>query len=664
MQKYFLFSLSLLFLVGSCTYVQKIKDGTTAFERKQYKRAIPMLKSEFKRAKSKVDQGKLAFLAGESYKLTNQSDEAIEWYLTAYDYSYGTDALEEYAYALKRTQQYEEAIRAFKDLGNEIGSPYEYKREIRNCEIAMKWLTEGAYDEYTVGKVRFNNRAADFSPTIYLGNALVFSSDRDESMGEEEYNWTGKDFMDLFIVDLNTNDVTPFESPINTVHNEGSATFTRDFSEMYFIRCFGDEDNQAFCKIMVSKKDGNSWTVPQVLDFIEPEVNYKSPAISDDGNTLYFAANHPDGWGGYDIYESQRTPAGWDIPKLLPRNINTIGNEVFPTIEADTLYFSSDFHAGMGGLDIFRVYKRDKEWSSPFNLKAPINSGADDFNYLVDYRAPIVNPKVIHKGYFTSSRDEGSGLDDIYSFERLVPPPPPPPPPKDTTKEEPPVVYSMTLNGYVLEKIYEDPTNPNSRVLGRKPLEGAAVQIMVNGKSETVTVGSNGLFEIKLKEETDYAFFASNEGYLTNDEQFSTKGIAKDPKDPDQYFEVEVVLDKIFKDQEIVLDNIYYEFDKAFIRSDAKPALNELADLLNQNPSIRIELASHTDCRGKTNYNQNLSARRAQSAVDYLVSAGIESSRLTSRGYGASSPAVDCLCARCTEAEHQANRRTTFKIVD
>ena len=662
MRKYIIFSLLSIFFIGSCTYVQKIKDGTTAFERKQYIKAIPMLKSEYRSAKSRVEQGKLAFLVGESYRLTNQSDEAIEWYLTAYDYSYGTDALEQYAYALKRTQQYKEAAQAFKDLGLEIGSPYEYKREIRNCEIAMKWLDEGAFDEYTVGKVKFNNRAADFSPSIYLGNALVFSSDRSESMGEEEYNWTGKDFMDLFIVDLNTNDVTSFESPINTVHNEGSAAFSRDFSEMYFIRCFGDEENQAFCKIMISQKDGDSWTVPQVIEFTEPQVNYKSPAISDDGNTLYFAANHPDGWGGYDIYESKRTPDGWDLPKLLSRSVNSIGNEVFPTVNGDTLYFSSDFHAGMGGLDIFRVYKRNNgEWSSPFNLKAPINSGADDFNYLVDYRAPIVNPKVIHKGYFTSTRDEGNGLDDIYTFERLVPPPPPP---KDTTKEEPPIVYSMTLQGYVLEKIYEDPNNPNSRVLGRKPLDGAAVQIMINGKSETVKVGENGLFELELAEETNYDFFASKEGYLNNDERFSTKGIAKDPADPERVFEVEIVLDKIFKDREIVLDNIYYDLDKAFIRNDAKPTLNELADLLNQNPTIRIELASHTDCRGNANYNQDLSSRRAQSAVEYLVSAGIEGSRLASRGYGKSSPAVECVCSRCTEVEHQSNRRTTFKIID
>ena len=190
------------------------------------------------------------------------------------------------------------------------------------------------------------------------------------------------------------------------------------------------------------------------------------------------------------------------------------------------------------------------------------------------------------------------------------------------------------------------------------------MQILVNGKSETVKVGPNGLFEVELAEDADYTFFASNEGYLTNDERFSTKGIAKDPKEPNREFEVEVVLDKIFKDREIVLDNIYYEFDKAFIRNDAKPALNELADLLSQNPTIKIELASHTDCRGQANYNQDLSARRAQSAVEYLVSAGIASDRLSSKGYGKSSPAVDCLCSRCSEEEHQSNRRTTFKIID
>ncbi len=657
-----LFLLSVMFLTSACTYVQKIKDGTTAFERKQYKVAIPMLKREHKRAKSRVEQGKLAFLIGESYKLTNQSDEAIQWYLTAYDNAYGVDALREYAYALKRTQQYTDAIRAFKDLGNEIGSPYEYRREIQGCEIALKWLEEGAYEEYTIDRVGFNTRASDYSPSIYLGNALVFTSDRPESMGEEAYNWTGKDFMDLFIVDLNTNDVTPFEAPINTPNNEGSVTFSRDFNEMYFTRCFGDENNAAYCKLMMSKKDGNSWTVPQVLSFIEPGVNYMHPALSADATTLYFAALHPDGWGGYDIYTSTRTLEGWDVPKLMSRTVNTIGNEVFPFIDGDTLYFSSDFHNGMGGLDIFRTYKfKNGDWTPVFNLKAPINSGADDFGYIVDYRAPIIDPKVIHKGYFTSTRDDSKGLDDIYQFERRVPPPPPLP---DPTKEEAPIVYKMILNGYVLEKIYEDPNNPNSKILGRKPLNGANVQIYIGDKKEEIQVGEDGLFKLELMEETDYQFFATREGYLNNDEKFSTKGIAKDPDNPTLNFELEVVLDKIFKDKEIVLENIYYDLDEFFIRNDAKPTLNELADILVQNPTIKIELGSHTDCRGNARYNQDLSQKRAQAAVDYLIDTGVDPSRLNAKGYGKSAYAIDCVCSRCTEEEHQANRRTTFKIVN
>lgn len=667
MQKYLLLlGLSITFLVTSCTYTQKIKDGATAYERKQYKKAIPMLKGEYKRTKSRVDQGKIAFLVGECYKNTNQSEDAIEWYLTAYDNSYGIEALEQYAFALKRTQKYKEAIQAFKDLGNEIGSPYEYKREIRGCEIALTWLEEGAYEEYSIGKMKLNSRAMDYSPAIYEGNALVITSDRKDSKGDDEkeaaYQWTGRKYSDVFLVDLNSNEISSLGNTINTVHNEGSATFSKDFKEMYFIRCAQGNSEMVFCQLMMSTKDGNNWGVPQVLSFVESEVNYKSPAISEDGQTLYFAANHPEGWGGYDIYASERTSVGWDEPKILSRSVNTIGNELFPTIQGDTMYFSSDHHAGMGGLDIFRTYKYKEDWSPVFNLKAPINSGADDFGYVVDYRAPIIDPKVIHKGYFTSSRDDGNGLDDIYSFERKMPPPPPP---VDTTKIEPPIVYKMILNGYVLEKIHEDPNNPNSRILGRRPLNGANVQIMINGKSETVKVGADGLFKIELLEDTNYQFFASLEGYLNNDEKFSSKGILKDPKNPTQEFDLEIILDKIFKNQEIVLDNIYYDLDEDFIRNDAKPTLNELADILSQNPAIKIELASHTDCQGNPNYNQDLSLRRAQSAVSYLVSAGIEGARMLAKGYGETSPAIDCgVCTRCSAEEHQANRRTTFKIVD
>jgi outer membrane protein OmpA-like peptidoglycan-associated protein len=312
----------------------------------------------------------------------------------------------------------------------------------------------------------------------------------------------------------------------------------------------------------------------------------------------------------------------------------------------------------MGGLDVFKTYRLNNgSWAPVHNLLPPINSGSDDFGYIVDYQAPK-GDDVLQVGYFTSTRDQGIGNDDIYRFEKVVPPPAPP----VEIPEE--IVYKMFLDGYVLEKIYEEPNNPNSRVLGRKPLEGSKVVIRFGQQKKEVTVGEDGLFSLELDENTDYDFLGSKEDYLNNRTRFSTKGIGKDPSNPIMRYEVELVLDKIFLDREITLENIYYDFDEWFIRDDAKPTLNELAENLKLNPGIRIQLSSHTDCRGNNRYNEQLSQKRAQSAVDYLISKGIDPVRLEAVGYGENQLAIDCVCARCTEDEHQANRRTTFKILD
>ena len=226
------------------------------------------------------------------------------------------------------------------------------------------------------------------------------------------------------------------------------------------------------------------------------------------------------------------------------------------------------------------------------------------------------------------------------------------------------IEYKLLLEGYVLEKIYNNPTDPNSKVLGRKPLPGSEVDIQFDKQKETVTVGEDGMFRLELEENTDYSFLASREKYLSNDAAFSTVGIGRDPNNPVQTFEIEIVLDKIFLDKEITLENIYYDFDKWDIREDAQPTLDDLARNLKLNPDIRIQMGSHTDCRGNNRYNEDLSQKRAQSAVDYLISKGIDPARLVARGYGESQPEVDCICARCTEEEHQTNRRTTFKIIE
>lgn len=652
----------LLFVVlgVACTFVQKVKDGTTAFDRKQYSVAIPMLEKEYNKANSRIEKGKLAYMLAESYRSTSQNKASIPWYLTAYENSYGVDALKYYAFALKQEEQYAEAMKAFKNLGIEIGSPYEYRREITACKQALDWNTENKNPAYSVDIARFNTSNAEYSPSMFQDGKLVITSDRNTSEGEDTYNWTGNNFSDLFLVNPASNDISPFEESINTVDNEGTVSFTSDFREMYFTRCSNpDKYADTYCAIMVCNYEGASWSNPvEVKLFEEDNVNYGDPAITKDGSRLYFSANHPEGWGGHDIYQVDRTPDGWGEPQLLGRTVNSPGNERFPFIDRDTLYFSSDYLTGMGGLDIFRTYQMESRvWSPAQNLKAPVNSGSDDFGYVIDYAAQK-DPKVIHKGYFTSNRSGGKGSDDIYAFIEKVPPPPPP---IDTTK---PIVYKMILEGFVLEKIYKENNNPNSAILGRKPLDGATVDIKYGGQKKQVTVGEDGFFSLELDKNTDYSFQASKAEYLNNNTTFSTKGIGQDPNNPVQTFTVEIELDKIFRNMEITLEDIYYDFDRYEIRDDAKPSLNKLARILTENPTIRIQLSSHTDCQGGAKYNETLSQRRAESAVEYLINQGIDTERLTAKGYGEYSLAIDCACTRCTDEEHQFNRRTTFKIVE
>ncbi len=655
--------LSILFLIHACTYVQKIQNGSMAYERKQYAVAVDMLKKEFSKEKSRVEKGKLAFKLAKSYSALQKNFEAIDWYKIAYDNSAGIDALKEYAFALKKNEQYKEAQQAFKELGIEIGSPYEYRKEISACKIAADWKKEK--NNYDIENLDWNSPKSDYSPTLYTDNQILFTSDRASSNGEEVYNWTGNDFSDLFLTSSEGN-VNAFPAPINTAKNEGTATFNGDFTEMIFTRCFdNNERNDQFCQLMQSSREGDAWSEPIVLNFTQPDIRYGHPSLTKDGGKLYFACNDPEGWGGFDIWVSERTPEGWGIPKLLSRSINTIGDEKFPFIDADTLYFSSTKHTGMGGLDIFKSYQiDDNRWSSVQNLKPPINSGSDDFGFIIDYQSKL-KEKQLQIGYFSSSRLDGKGLDDIYRYEKLVPPPPPvePEKPKEVEKTKA-IVYQLLLKGFVVEKIYQDPNNPSSKVLGRRPLANAKVDAKLGNKNIPVQTKDDGSFELELDFEKDYYFFGSKEGYLNNDERFSTRGIAKDPKNPVQEFELEILLDKIFKNREIVLDNIYYDFDKWDIREDAKPTLNELARVLAQNPTLNIQLSSHTDCQGNPNYNQSLSQKRAQSAVTYLVSQGISSERLTAVGYGENSLLIDCQCQRCNDDEHQANRRTTFKILE
>ena len=641
--------------LASCNYTQKVRDGGTAFDVKQYDVAIPMLEREYEKARSRREKGQIAWKIGESHKALNRSDLALRWYNTAYNNSYGVEALGEYAYALKRTGDYEGAMQAFKDLGIEIGSPYEYKRDIQSSRIALGWLAETAV-EYAVLPVDFNSGGADYAPARLDENQILFTSDRNTASGEATYNWTGRKYTDLFVADKNGSSAQPFSPDLNSENNEGTAVYFAGRQELYFVRCTGpkkgDADN---CKIMVSERTGSGWSNPRPLAFQRDGYNYGQPALSSDGETLYFSADLPNGWGGKDLYYAERRTTGdWDEPQLMGRGINTPRNDMFPSVQGDTLYFASEGHTGMGGLDIFKTYKTtDDVWTPVYNLKPPLNSSADDFGFVLLGRG--LKPGVWQTGMLSSNRD---GNDDLFRFERSTPPPPPVVEiPVDT-----PVVYRLVLDVYTLEPIFSEPDNPNSRVLGRRPLSDATIQVTSTDTSFKFTTDAEGLLSFDLKEETDYDFFASRDGYLAATGRFSTRGIGRDRARPVQRFELELELDKVYLNREIVLENIYYDFNDDRIRLDAQPTLNQLARDLQLNPGLRIELGSHTDCRGPDGYNQDLSRRRAESAVRYLIQQGIDSDRLAARGYGETQPAADCLCSRCDEDEHQRNRRTTFKV--
>ena len=649
-----------LLLAFGCTYTAKVTDGATAVDRKQYDVAVPMLEREYKRAKSRGQQGTIALDLATSLRETGRDERAAEWYQTAYDNGAGPDALRERAAALKRLERYDEAIQVYTDLGFEIGSRYEFRKDIAGAELAKQLLAEREAAEvqsYEVSPADFNSSGSDYAAVSY-DDRLVFTSDRGAATGDATYLWTGREFSDLFSVATEGGTVEAFPATLNSPDNDGTASFSADGQLMVFTRCTAPEKRtDAYCGLYQSKRLGEGWGPAEKLPFVTAVANYMHPALSADGSRLIFSARLDDGWGGYDLYEVLRLPGGkWGEPDLMNRAINTEGNEQFPTLDGDTLYFSSDGLEGLGGLDIFRTWPRqDGRYAAPRNLKMPVNSGADDFAYTI-VRREGTGIGSTTTGYFSSARPGGSGGDDIYAYTKTVLPPPPP----DPT----PVVYRNVLDVTVVEKIFEEPGNPDSRILGRRPVPNASITARVGEQSREVTADEEGQLSLVLTDDQSYEFRAERPDYLAAEGRFSSRNLPRDPEAPTQRYELELEIEKIYRNREIVLQNIYYDLDESFIREDAKPTLDELAGLLALNPEIRIELGSHTDCRSTDAYNNTLSEARAQSAVEYLVAGGIDPARLTSKGYGETQPVADCLCARCTEAEHQRNRRTTFRILE
>ena len=655
-------------LVSSCSTTKKIKDGYSAFDQKQYAVAVDYLLADAEDKDGSEEYARIAYMLGESYKNLNDSENSLKWYIEAAKNEYGPEAFWEMSYALKKNQRYEDAILSFRRLGQMIDRRDEINKEIQKCIQAQKWQQLGQENEYIVEALLLNSSESDYAPSLWQGRNLVFTSDR-KIEGEEVYAWTGNSFADLYVSDIDDYYSEPFEPGVNTPHNEGSATFSQDGYAMFFTRCHS-EVGDSYCRIYRSEYNQSKWSEGEEVFQMKRRVNYRDPVLIENDSVLIFTSNDPTGIGGHDLYYTILLEDGtWDIPELMPPYLNSIGHERFPTWneKTRTLYYSSDHFAGLGGLDIFKTtLQEDGSWTRPENLLAPFNSSEDDYS-LIYVPDEFLASGLKMKAFFTSTRGV-FGSDDIYSVVEEYPKDFVPESDSTTTEvvveEEEEPAKSFFVRVQVMEKLYAIQDNPNSYVVGSKKVGGASVRISSPTISELIQTDGNGVVIIPLDSSASLNILAGKEGYLNNEEILSIDPSERETR-PDGYvFEKVIEIDRVFAGIEIVIDNIYYEFNRAEIREDAKPALNSIIDILTENPKIIVELASHTDCRGEDDYNLDLSDRRAASAVSYIREVGnVSADRITSVGYGETRLEIDCNCDDCTEEEHQINRRTTFKII-
>ncbi len=666
MRQLFIYTGIIVLFVSACTFTRKVRTGMQAYEVKQFAVATQLFAEEYEASSSKSDRAIIAFYAGESYSSMNEPKPAADWYFKAHENGYGPEALEHYADALKRQEKYAEAMHVYEDLLKTSPGSAGYRSNINLCRQAYEWSTSKNQD-YEIAPVEFNSSGADYSPVPIGPGRLLFTSDWKGNNSGQSYLWTGRAFSNIYECNTLTGEISLFSDVINSDKNEGTAVMDPEGGMMVFTRCYVKDDYDAWCKLMYSYLRGGIWSTPEPFKFVQEKINYGQPAFAANGTTLFFSSDDPAGTGGHDIYISKfDEKEGWSDPINLGTAINTAGNEQYPTVFMDTLYFSSDRLAGLGGLDIFKTYiGADGNWVSPINLRAPINSGGDDFGFAVDTFS-YLEEGTIMQGYFTSSREGDAGGDDIYSFaikgKRF-----------DSAIAENPEVevaveeridYQLFLILKVTEPTFKIKDDPNSPRIGVRALPNGPIVVADGLTDQRFVTDDLGQFLIRLDWGKEYTFTAKYRDHLSVKYTINTAEIPKDKNKPQKTINKSLELDPIFKNKEIIIENIFYDFDEWAIREDARPPLDQLSAILKNNPQINIQLSSYTDCRGTEEYNLELSQKRAQAAIEYLMSTGIPPKRLVAKGFGKSFLVVECECDDCTEAEHQANRLTTFKIIN
>ena len=640
------FVIIILALLVGCSAEKK---ATRAFRLGKYQTTIDLYKERL--AKNPND-GVANYLVAESYRLSNRIKDAETFYARAGGRGVDADSVKFYhGQALEINGKYSEAKKVWQELVRESRNEKLKQRvteEIAGLDYLERLNQKDSY--YRVKNLELvNSQASEYSP-VHINDELYFTSSRGNG---KVYEATGTPFTDIYkvasrgaIVDLAT--LAPLPEGINNENiNDGCITFTPDGKTMVFAKGnTGKRRGSSDVDLYLSRFRNGTWSEPTPLNINDSEAWDSSPAFSHDGRTLYFASNRKGrgrnmvGYGGTDIYSAVMDSRGrFSRVKNLGPEINTSGNELFPYVAEDAkLYFASDGHPGYGGLDIFVVARANGKTAIE-NLGQPVNSTGDDFGIFL-FRAD--------RGFFTSNREGGKGDDNIYTF----------------VNEDP----NLKVVNYYLQGITYTPDSTGLKVLPNTRVS------LLDGEGEVMqdfVTGTDGKFFFRVYENEDYELIGETDGYLVKRQPYSTRGKGVDPTTLKQLvtnvtLDTTLVLEKLTLNKSFVLENIYYDLDSANIRPDAAVELDKLVQILIDNPEIKIELSSHTDSIASVEYNLNLSQRRAQSAVNYIIQQGISPDRLEAKGYGELRP-----IARNTNPDgsdnpqgRQRNRRTEFKILE
>jgi peptidoglycan-associated lipoprotein len=591
---------------------QALRKANATYEAGEYQKAIELFKDAYEKLEDKAKKTEVIFKISDCYRHMNDAQHAELWFKKTIDRDYQNPLIYVYyADALRMQGKYKDAepnYRKFKEL---VPDDPRGENGIQSCQMAQKWIDNP--NGYQVEDMKFlNSKADDYSPAYGRNDYMVvyFTSCREGSKGKETHGATGQLYADIYVSKQDRKDKwstpVPLGEEINTESEEGAPCFNKNFTIMYYTVCKFSKNKKNGCQIFSSQLNGETFSKGSALEIAGTgdSLVIAHPALSTDENTLYFSSDMPGGLGGKDIWKTTKTDGKWGKPENMGNEINTPGDEMFPYIHPDgTLYYSSNGMIGLGGLDIYKAkLQADGHWKVE-NMRSPINSAADDFG--ITFQADQ------EKGFLSSTRNGRD--DDIFTF--VLPP------------------LKFNISGLVKdEKSKQILTDANIKCIGS------------DGITTDLKSGNDGSFKTILKPNTDYVFIASHEGFLNNKQRETTKGESKS-KD----FKIELLLTSIKRTIEI--PNIFWDFGSSTLRPESMVALDKLIEILNDNPNVTIELGSHTDYIGNENINLDISQKRAQSVVNYLIEKGIADDRMIAKGYGKTKP---------KEADEKVNTQFSF----